>query len=71
MEMIPVRSRAITPTGYDPATYRMKITFKQSNYDFCGVPAEVYRGLTGGLSDNGRRSLHHHAGYKRLWSDPT
>jgi hypothetical protein len=46
MEMISVRSSAITAVGYDPTTHRMKITFQQGKtYDFCGVPAEVYQGL--------------------------
>lgn len=46
MQMIPVRSSAITAVGYDPITKRMKITFKQGRtYDFCGVPPEVHQGL--------------------------
>lgn len=46
MQMIPVRSSAIAAVGYDPATRRMKIAFKQGRtYDFCGVPLEVYQGL--------------------------
>ncbi|OOW07260.1 KTSC domain-containing protein [Pseudomonas sp. MF6396] len=32
--------------GYDAATRRMKIAFKQGrSYDFCGVPPEVHQGL--------------------------
>lgn len=46
MQMVPVRSSAITAVGYDPATRRMKITFKQGRtYDFCGVPSDVHQGL--------------------------
>lgn len=46
MQMVSVRSSAISAIGYDPATRRMKITFKQGHtYDFCGVPPEVYEGL--------------------------
>lgn len=46
MQMVHVRSSAITAVGYDPLTRRMKITFKQGRtYDFCGVPPEVHQGL--------------------------
>ncbi|AUF96919.1 KTSC domain-containing protein [Pseudomonas sp. 02C 26] len=46
MQMVPVRSSAITAVGYDAATRRMKIAFKQGRtYDYCGVPSEVYQGL--------------------------
>ncbi|HDS1733336.1 TPA: KTSC domain-containing protein [Pseudomonas putida] len=46
MQMVPVRSSAITAVGYDADTRRMKIAFKQGRtYDFCGVPPEVHRGL--------------------------
>ncbi len=51
MQMIPVRSSAITAVGYDAATRRMKIAFKQGRtYDFCGVPPEVYHGLMNAAS---------------------
>ncbi|WP_269669772.1 KTSC domain-containing protein [Pseudomonas citronellolis] len=44
--MIPVRSSVIEAIGYDPATRRMKIKFKQGRtYDFCGVPPDVYQEL--------------------------
>lgn len=37
MQMIPVRSSAITAVGYDVVTRKMKITFKQGRtYGFCG-----------------------------------
>ncbi len=46
MQMVQVRSSAITAVGYDATTRRMKITFKQGRtYDFCGVPPEVHQGL--------------------------
>ncbi|WP_328265187.1 KTSC domain-containing protein [Pseudomonas bubulae] len=46
MEMKQVNSSAINAVGYDPATRRMKITFKQGHtYDFCGVPADIHSGL--------------------------
>lgn len=46
MQMVPVRSSAIAAVGYDSATRRMKIAFKQGRtYDFCGVPLEVHQGL--------------------------
>ncbi|MNJ56166.1 hypothetical protein D3C77_516990 [compost metagenome] len=46
MQMVQVRSSAITAVGYDASTRRMKITFKQGRtYDFCGVPPEVHQGL--------------------------
>ncbi|RQT78109.1 MULTISPECIES: KTSC domain-containing protein [Burkholderia cepacia complex] len=46
MEMIPVRSSAIRAVGYDQGSMRMRILFTQGHsYDFCRVPADVYRGL--------------------------
>jgi hypothetical protein len=43
MEMIPVRSSAISAIGYDPASRRLKIRFKQGRtYDFCNVPQDVF-----------------------------
>lgn len=46
MEMIRVKSSAISAVGYDPATRRMKITFMQGHtYDFCKVPPQVHEGL--------------------------
>jgi len=46
MQMVHVRSSAITAVGYDRSTQRMKIMFKQGHtYDFCGVPPEVHQGL--------------------------
>lgn len=41
--MIPVSSSAISAIGYDPATMRMKIRFKDGGtYDFCSVPQRVF-----------------------------
>jgi hypothetical protein len=49
-----VNSRAIAAVGYDPATNRMKITFKQGKtYDFCRVPLNVYQGLLNAVSKGG------------------
>ncbi len=46
MQMIPVRSRAISAVGYDPSTLQMYIRFKQGNtYTFCRVPQNVFDGL--------------------------
>ncbi len=46
MQMISVRSSAMTAVGYDPSTRRMKITFSQGHtYDFCRVPQRVFEGL--------------------------
>lgn len=54
MEMVRVNSSAITAVGYDPATNRMKITFKQGKaYDFCRVPLNVYQGLINAPSKGG------------------
>ncbi|WP_236194834.1 KTSC domain-containing protein [Pseudomonas glycinae] len=51
MEMIAVRSSAMTAVGYDPATRRMKIRFEQGHsYDFCGVPSAVHQGLMAATS---------------------
>ena len=46
MDMVRVNSTAITAVGYDGATGRMKITFKQGRtYDFCRVPSHIHKGL--------------------------
>ncbi|WP_347276621.1 KTSC domain-containing protein [Pseudomonas viridiflava] len=46
MDMVRVNSSAITSVGYDPATGRMKIMFKQGRaYDYCGVPPNIHQGL--------------------------
>lgn len=46
MNMTPVNSSAIEAVGYDPSAARMRIRFTGGNeYDFCGVPEAVYRGL--------------------------
>ena len=46
MEMIKVSSRAIAAVGYDASTGRLKITFQQGyTYDFCNVPAAVFKQL--------------------------
>ena len=46
MDMIPVHSSAIAAVGYDADTMQMKIRFVQGHtYDFCGVPAHVFRSL--------------------------
>lgn len=46
MEMIRVNSTAIIAIGYDQVTQRMKIAFHQGRtYDFCRVPAHVFKGL--------------------------
>lgn len=51
MDMIRVISSAITAVGYDAATGRMKITFKQGRtYDFCHVPSQVHQGLMNAVS---------------------
>ncbi|MDT8339826.1 MAG: KTSC domain-containing protein [Sulfurimonas sp.] len=46
MEMILVKSRAISHIGYDSNTKQMKITFKQGRtYDYCGVPQNIFDGF--------------------------
>ncbi len=43
MNMILVSSSAISAIGYDPATMRMKIRFKDGGtYSFCRVPERVF-----------------------------
>jgi hypothetical protein len=43
MQMISVKSSAISYIGYDSDTKQMKITFKQGKtYDYCGVPQSVF-----------------------------
>jgi hypothetical protein len=51
MQMISVRSSAISAVGYDPQTLRMKITFTQGHsYDFCRVPQRIYEDLMNAYS---------------------
>lgn len=51
MEMIRVRSDAISAIGYDPDTQRMRIRFVTGrSYDFCRVPQEVYERLMASVS---------------------
>lgn len=43
MEMIPVRSSAISAIGYDSSTQQMVIRFKGSgNYTFYNVPPHIF-----------------------------
>jgi len=51
MDMVRVSSSAITAVGYDTATGRMKITFKQGRtYDYCRVPANIHQSLMDAVS---------------------
>ncbi|SFB43329.1 KTSC domain-containing protein [Pseudomonas simiae] len=46
MDMIAVRSGAMTSVGYDPDTRKMCIRFQQGHsYDFCNVPPAIHQGL--------------------------
>ena len=46
MNMIPVRSSAISDFGYDSSSQRMKVKFKQGEtYSFCRVPEHIFNGL--------------------------
>jgi hypothetical protein len=46
MNLIPVRSSAISAIGYDPLTHRMQIKFTQGHiYNFCGVPQFIFDGF--------------------------
>lgn len=46
MEMIHVRSSAISHIGYDPSSLQMRIQFIQGHtYTFCRVPQTVFDGL--------------------------
>jgi hypothetical protein len=46
MDMIPVRSSAISAVGYDPTSLRMVIKFKGGySYTFCRVPEHIFTGL--------------------------
>jgi hypothetical protein len=46
VQLIPVQSSAVEAVGYDPPTRRLRIRFTSGReYDFCGVPESVYRGL--------------------------
>ncbi len=44
MNMINVKSSAISSIGYDALTKKMKIKFKYGHaYSFCSVPEEIYK----------------------------
>ncbi len=46
MQMIPVRSSAISAIGYDESAMRMQIRFTQGHtYTFCRVPQQIFDGL--------------------------
>lgn len=46
MEMYQVKSTAMNAIGYDAATMKMTIIFKQGDaYDFCRVPSTVFQQL--------------------------
>lgn len=46
MQMIPVRSSAISAVGYDPEARHMAIQFTSGRtYTFCRVHPNVYEGL--------------------------
>lgn len=46
MEMISVRSSAISAIGYDEISMRMKIRFIQGDtFDFCRVPSHIHQEL--------------------------
>ncbi len=65
MEMIRVRSSAISAIGYDPSSQRMKITFKQgSTYDYCHVPQNVFDSFLSASSKGG-----YYDGYYRVRYD--
>ena len=51
MEMVSVRSSAISAVGYNSDSGQMRIRFKGGGtYTFCRVPASVYAGLLGASS---------------------
>lgn len=59
MEMIAVRSSAMTAVGYDPATRRMRIRFEQGHsYDFCNVPVAIHNGLIAAVSKGSYYNQH-------------
>lgn len=59
MEMISVRSSAISAVGYDQNSMRMKIRFIQGDtYDFCRVPSHIYQGLMNSNSKGSYYNMH-------------
>lgn len=51
MDMVAVRSEAMTAVGYDAGSRRMKIRFQQGHsYDFCNVPPSIHEGLMSATS---------------------
>lgn len=54
MEMLPVSSSAISAIGYDLATKKMKIQFKEGHtYDFCRVPEDIFKNFVNARSKGG------------------
>ncbi len=51
MEMVVIKSKAISAVGYDPTTKKMKIKFIQGKtYDFCRVPEQIFNELLSATS---------------------
>jgi hypothetical protein len=54
-----VSSRAIEAIGYDSATQRLRITFRQGRtYDYCRVPAHIYEQFIRARSKGGFFNSH-------------
>ena len=59
MEIHRVDSSAILSIGYDGATKRMQITFKQGHsYDYCRVPAHVFQAFLNARSKGSYYNSH-------------
>ncbi len=59
MDMVSVRSSAISAVGYDASSRRMRIAFVEGHsYDFCGVPEHIYQGLLRAASKGGYYNDH-------------
>lgn len=59
MQMISVRSSAISAVGYDPDRMQLDIRFKQGHtYTFCQVPQNIYEGLMSAPSKGSYYSSH-------------
>ena len=57
VKMVSVKSSAMTAVGYEPDTRTLRIRFIQdADYDYSGVPPEVYQGM---LSAESRGKYYH------------
>lgn len=56
MNMQYVNSSNLVAVGYDPSVSTLRIQFRESTYDYFGVPSSIYHGL---MNASSKGSYHH------------